>query len=209
MLARVLNDTFELARLRAVSLTGLVEAVWVEDRLPAGAVPRGEGEEWVWVETDPIPLSGKSAHQSAIGAAMHQHFFEEAAQRLIAGQKEILFAYVFLDPANLPGEVMLQWNDGSWEHRAYWGGNHIPWGVDGTASRRFMGPLPPAGEWIRLEVPVELVGLEGRKINGMAFTLWGGRATWDRAGKGFRPGLTFDGDAVDLSRAGEPANAGG
>jgi hypothetical protein len=36
---------------------------------------------------------------------------------------------------------------------------------------------------VRLEVPAALVGLEGRTLNGMAFTLFGGRATWDRAGK--------------------------
>jgi hypothetical protein len=72
-----------------------------------------------------------------------------------------------------------------------------------------MGPLPPAGQWVRLEVPVELVGLEGRKINGMAFTLFNGGATWDRAGKGYRPSFTVDGDAIDLSRAIDPPSAGG
>ena len=72
-----------------------------------------------------------------------------------------------------------------------------------------MGPLPPAGQWLRLEVPVELVGLEGREITGMAFTLWNGRATWDRAGKGCRPALTFDGDVIDLSRAADTNSTGG
>ncbi|RPH80774.1 MAG: hypothetical protein EHM80_04365, partial [Nitrospiraceae bacterium] len=98
-------------------------------------------------------------------------------------------------------EVMLQWNDGTWEHRAYWGANRIAWGDDGTPSRRFMGPLPPAGEWVRLEVAVDLVGLVDREINGMAFTLFDGRATWDRAGKVCRPVLFLDTDAIDLSRA--------
>ena len=38
------------------------------------------------------------------------------------------FANVYLDPANVPTELMLQWNDGTWEHRAYWGGNrHRLW----------------------------------------------------------------------------------
>jgi uncharacterized protein (TIGR03437 family) len=32
-------------------------------------------------------------------------------------------------------------------------------------------------------VPADQVGLEGKSINGMAFTLFDGRATWDRAGK--------------------------
>jgi hypothetical protein len=94
-----------------------------------------------------------------------------------------LIAYVYLDPVNVPNEIMLQWNDGTWEHRAYWGANIIGWGTDGTNSRRFMGALPPAGQWVRLEVPASLVGLEGRVLNGMAFTLHGGRATWDHAGK--------------------------
>jgi len=78
---------------------------------------------------------------------------------------------------------MLQWNDGNWDHRAYWGANNIGWGVDGTNSQRFMGALPPAGQWVRLEVPASAVGLEGHVLNGMAFTLYGGRATWDHAGK--------------------------
>ena len=46
-----------------------------------------------------------------------------------------------------------------------------------------MGALPAAGQWVRLEVPAALVGLEGRTLSGMAFTLYGGRATWDYAGK--------------------------
>ncbi len=34
-----------------------------------------------------------------------------------------------------------------------------------------------------MEVPVSSVGLVGQTINGMAFSLFGGKATWDRAGK--------------------------
>ncbi len=78
---------------------------------------------------------------------------------------------------------MLQWNDGTWEHRAYWGANKIEWGEEGTESRRYMGPLPPAGVWVRLEVAASEVGLENREVNGMAFVLYGGGATWDLAGK--------------------------
>jgi hypothetical protein len=209
MLVSILNETFELAQLRALSLNGLIEARWVEDDLPAGATARSDGETWRWISAEPAPLFGKLAHQSAMVAGMHQHFFDGAIDPLVAGPGEILFAYVFLDPAQVPTEVMLQWNDGSWEHRGYWGANNIGWGVDGTNSRRYMGPLPPAGQWVRLEVPVELVGLEGRKINGMAFTLFNGQATWDRAGKGYRPSLIVDGDATDLSRAIDPLSAEG
>ena len=102
---------------------------------------------------------------------------------------------------------MLQWNDGSWEHRAYWGANLITrWGVDGTNSRRNMGALPAAGQWVRLAVPASQLGLEGRTLNGMAFTLYNGRATWDYAGKssGAQPTPT----TTTLTSSANPSTAG-
>ena len=57
-------------------------------------------------------------------------------QTLVARVGDTLFVDVCLDPVNPPREVMVQWNSGAWEHRAYWGENLIAWGVNGTASRR-------------------------------------------------------------------------
>ncbi|HYP01628.1 MAG TPA: hypothetical protein VER76_15665, partial [Pyrinomonadaceae bacterium] len=158
--------------------------VWVDDAVPAGAVVGGDAEGWNWVSSSPAPYSGTLAHQSNIFAGMHQHFFYATTNPLTVNTGDTLFTYVYLDPANPPTEIMLQWNDGSWwDHRAYWGANTIAWGTDGTNSRRYMGALPPTGQWIKLEVPASQVGLEGQTVKGMAFTLYGGRATWDRAGK--------------------------
>src|SRR5438552_5959286 len=123
------------------------------------------------------------AHQSTLAAAEHQHYFYAASATLQVEAGESLFAYVYLDPVNPPSELMLQWSDASWEHRAYWGANLIPWGIDGGAARRYMGALPLSGQWVRLQVPAAQVGLEGSSLNGMAYTLYGGRASWDYAGK--------------------------
>ena len=160
------------------------ETVWVEDAPPTGATVTGD-EPWNWISANPAPFSGTLAHQSSIIGGEHQHYFYNATATLTVNTGDKLIAYVYIDPSNLPSEVMLQWNDGTWEHRAYWGANSIAWGVNGTNSRRFMGPVPAAGQWLRLEVPASQVGLEGRTLNGMAFTLFGGRATWDHAGKSF------------------------
>jgi hypothetical protein len=166
-----------------VSVTGQPDTSWVEDSLPTGASPSGL---WNWVSS-PTPYSGSLAHQSDLVSGLHQHFFDNATDTLTVAVGDVLFAYVFLDPNNPPSQVMLQWNNGNWEHRAYWGQDLISWGAYGTNSRRFMGPLPPVGQWIRLEVPAASVGLEGSSLSGMGFTLYDGRATWDLAGKHATP----------------------
>ncbi|HKX61649.1 MAG TPA: hypothetical protein VJS65_07390, partial [Verrucomicrobiae bacterium] len=156
---------------------------WIDDAVPGGAITGGAGgDSWNWVST-PAPFGGTLAHQSSLSAGLHGHQFQNAIDTLAIGVGDTLFAYVYLDPANPPREIMLQWNDGNWEHRAYWGANLITHGADGSVSRRFMGALPALGRWVRLEVPASAVGLEGRTLQGMAFTLFDGRATWDAAGK--------------------------
>ena len=171
------------ANLTAQDYVAATAVVWVGDAVPLGATAAGDTDGWTWVSSNPAPYSGSLAHQSAVVGGIHQHYFYNATTTLAVGVGDTLFADVYLDPANPPSEVMLQWNDGTWEHRAYWGANLISWGTNGTASRRYMGALPAVGQWVRLEVPAAQVGLEARTLNGMAFTLYGGRATWDSAGK--------------------------
>ncbi len=158
-------------------------SVWSEDALPTGAVAVGDADGWNWVTANPTAFSGTSAHASANAAGVHQHYFYGATTTLTPSASESLYAWVYLDPTSPPTEVMLQWNNGDWEHRAYWGADQLGWDANNTNSRRYMGTLPATGGWVRLEVPASSVGLVGQAINGMAFSLYGGKATWDRAGK--------------------------
>jgi hypothetical protein len=160
------------------------DTIWVEDKIPAGGNPASDGgDSWNWIGANPAPYSGTLASQSNIATGEHQHYFTGATQRLTVDTGDVLIAEVYLDPANTPSEIMLQWNNGSWEHRAYWGANKLGWGSNGTISRFNAGALPPAGQWVRLQIPASQVGLEGSTLTGMAFTLYDGRATWDYAGK--------------------------
>jgi hypothetical protein len=70
------------------------------------------------------------------------------------------------------------WNDGSVWRNAYWGADNIT-----SVTRTFIGALPATGQWVRLEVAASVLGLEGKTLSGMAFDAYGGRVTWDRAGK--------------------------
>ncbi|MCA9117181.1 MAG: DUF1553 domain-containing protein, partial [Planctomycetaceae bacterium] len=159
--------------------------VWVEDSLPPGAAPAGDGgaDSWKFVTAPehPVHTGQRSVMRTSPGRS--QHFFTSAKPPLVVGAGDVLFAWVYLDPESPPAQVMLQFNDGSWEHRAAWGEDKIDWGAAGTPSRRMKGELPPAGEWVRLEVTAEEVGLKpGSKINGWACTQFGGTVYWDTLG---------------------------
>ncbi len=173
---------------------------WVEDAIPNGGQLSGTGgESWDWINSGPSPESGSWAHRSVNAAGRHEHRFSNATATLTIDATNTLYAYVFLDAASPPTELMLQWCESlaNWEHRAYWGANSITdVGVNGTESRRYMGPLPPAGQWARLDLPASAVGLEGRTLNGMCFTVFDGKATWDNAGKSLVLVSDVDGDGL-------------
>lgn len=182
------------------------ETIWVDDTTPAGAILAGDVEGWSWINANPAPYTGTRCHQSAINAGVHQHYFYNAISTMTVGEGDRLFVYIFIDPANPPSEVMLQWHAaGNWEHRAYWGANNITWGVDSSVARRKIGGLPIANGWVRLEVAAADVGLEGMTVDGMAFTLFGGRAYWDRAGKL----ISTNKGAVTIGRVSDMLPAGG
>lgn len=157
------------------------DEVWVDDDLPKDVTLKGETTEWV--KTKPEPFSGTQSRTTRAGTGAHDHTLSGFNPPLVVERGDVLYAYVWLDPQDTPRQVMLSWFDGSWEHRAYWGEDRIPWGVDGTPSRRRMGDLPRPGQWTRLEVPASLVGLEGRQVTELGFALFDGRAAWDRTGR--------------------------
>ena len=162
--------------------TGRRDFVWIDDDLPANANAQGDSP-WKFVAAEEGQVYGGQRSSTRTATGLSQHFFTDAKPGLKIGQDDVLFAYVYLDEKNPPQEIMLQFNDGSWEHRAIWGEDLIEWGTNGQASRLPMGELPPAGQWARLEVSAAKVGLKpGTVLNGWAFTQFDGTVYWDHAG---------------------------
>ncbi|HRV77651.1 MAG TPA: hypothetical protein P5537_06100 [Thauera sp.] len=128
----------------------------------------------------PPPAGG--GHRATLRDGIHQHFFEAATETLAVAAGGELFAWVYLDPEQPPRTLMLQWHAGNWEHRAWWGEDLIPWGAAGTAAHARIGELPPSGRWVELRIPAALVGLDAQEVDGMAFTLFDGRAAWGITG---------------------------
>ncbi len=132
----------------------------------------------------PAPESGSLSIQTAVVSGPHDLWFTGATGTMQVNTGDTLFAWVYINSANPPTEIMIAWNDGSsWEHRAYWGANTITDGSNGTTGRYFAGPLPAAGQWVKLSVPASAVGLEGSAVSGMSFSMINGGATWDAIGR--------------------------
>ena len=164
--------------------TESTDFAWVDDAQANGG--RTEGT-WTFVGKNEAPVFSKllSRRQTAEAEQTVQHAFRGANRKFTLAEGDQLFAYVWIDPEAPPETVMLQWNDGNWDHRAFWGEDKIDLGGIGndTPAHKPMGPLPAAGEWVRLEVDPADVGLEvGNVLNGMAFVQFGGTAYWDVAG---------------------------
>ena len=156
-----------------------VEKVWFDDDLPPGARPQmkpmlvnsAEGK----VHSGTVALKQKAS-------LLWQDVFEGVSLDVPRGGR--VFAHVFIDPADSPKMLMLQFFQGSWEHRVVWGdAEATTWGEKGTPSRQVAGPLPKAGEWVRLEFEAAKLGLNpAEKITGVAYTEVGGTCYWDKSG---------------------------
>jgi hypothetical protein len=165
---------------------------WFNDSVPAGTTVFPDGP-WEWVTSQEGGVAPPHVGYQALRvvapppeqvppgeglpkAPVAQRSFEGTPTILEVREGDALFAYVRLERASPPSAVMLQWNDGSWEHRAWWGADLINLGVAGTASRLYGGPLPVPGAWVRVQVPAAALGLEGKTLRGFAFTVYGGAA---------------------------------
>lgn len=175
------------------------ERDWIEDDEDLGGERKNDGRvtDWTFVDAAKGPVHSGSLSRVQSADGLVQHYVHRARRTLALGPGDVLHGWVHLDPADPPRTVMLQFHDGmGWEHRAYWGEDTIVFGGIGRndANHRRLGDLPPLGEWVRLEVPIERVGLvPGSVLEGIAFTQYGGTAHWDDAGViGPDPELTLE-----------------
>jgi len=160
-------------------MTNPQDVIWFDDEPPSGAKLEGQ---WQWEQKQPVQSGKRSMVRS--GAGLHQHSFTGAARPLYINPGDRLFTYVYLDPKNPPKSIMLQYDDGTWEHRAYWGEDKCVLAGTPNGPQHFQaGPLPPAGKWVRLEIEADKLKLiPDTRVHGMAFTQYDGTAYYDQPG---------------------------
>jgi Protein of unknown function (DUF1553)/Protein of unknown function (DUF1549)/Planctomycete cytochrome C len=173
---------WEAALIKRLDEPREVEATWVDDAQDTGGNQSGS---WDFVGSDVAPVHSGANSRRQQSDGLVQHFFEGAKTKVKITPTSRFYAWVYLDPKNPPKALMLQLNDGNWNHRSVWGSEDISYGrqPESYPAYRRAGELPPTEQWVRLEVAAADVGLaEGSEVNGMAFTQFGGLAYWDKAG---------------------------
>lgn len=160
------------------------EETWFEDQFPEPSEVKaspGEPTRFVSLGEGPVFRGERAVQRTDAGLAQDVY---EGKTPLVIPPGGRLFAHVWLDPDNPPRSIMLQYFKEGWRHRAVWGDEDaIAWGEKGTTERAHLGELPTSGRWVRLEFPVERVGLApGDAITGFALTQFGGTVTWDSVG---------------------------
>jgi|GEM_PF-2490101 hypothetical protein len=188
----------------AYGLTWPIGRVLIDDRLPARSHTHG-----IWEWTPRPVVSGDFSHTSPLTDRVGFHGTSEMGELPIY-EDTVIQQYVCLDKAKPPQQILMRFafarraNEGDWEHKPYlilyWGKDRAR-GLSGTLLR--MGDLPPAGEWVRLDIQLaemlRRANLAGGQvyIYGIGFATDTGRAWWDLTSIGDIPG---EADVVGLQR---------
>ena len=134
------------------------DTTWFDDAPPPGARPGGA------MAMGPKNRSQRRKHSMAaqgpnVAPALP---FTGATKPLPINAGDKLFAYVYLDPKNPPKSIMLQYHDGTWEHRARIGAEDkclMAGTPNGPQHFKAWGRCPPRASGRDLRVAAEMLNL--------------------------------------------------
>jgi hypothetical protein len=167
-----------------VATADIEHIIWIDDTLDTGGKADGD---WSFRVVPGVAAHSGDVYRRQTSSGLIQHYTVDTDKKSITVQPgDTLYAWVYLDPASPPNAVMLQCNTkGDWDHRAVWGDDSIAYGRTPTNTNSYQrrGDLPPLGQWTKLAVPFETLGLPaGSVITGIAFSQFGGTVLWDDCG---------------------------
>ncbi len=169
----------------------MIEDVWFDDVFPPGAKTTCSSRNAATWSTAPeiAPPVGRRALKQAF-ASNYQDKFDNPTRPLYVPEDARLSVWVLIDANEAPQSILLQLDSNQGSHKALWG-EPKQYGVAKT-DKNWMGEVPPAGRWTRLEIPLEKINLKpGAYVTSFAFVQFGGIAWWD--------GLTIAGEVSPAS----------
>ncbi|MGJ8624382.1 MAG: RHS repeat-associated core domain-containing protein [Yoonia sp.] len=132
--------------------------------------------DWEWQDT--LELWTDQVHVSSPGSRpLHYVLFD--GQQFVAPGENIV-QYLWIDPQEQPAQILIQAYDEdlSGAHRVNFGADLLA--VDGRMGEAFVqaGNVPNGGQWWRLRIPVDDIGMGGRELTGIGFAAVDGRVLW-------------------------------
>jgi RHS repeat-associated protein len=151
------------------------DTVWIDDTMPAG---------WSGMPDIQFTTSQKASGTQSLhigqGAGAFGEDGEAYASPLAVNMGDKIVFYMLLNPCAPPREVKVEILAGGW--RTLWWGEALMGGeTDGGSI--YMGSLPAAGTWARIEVPASTLHIEGVPIQGLFLARYDGEIWFDHFGK--------------------------
>lgn len=159
------------------------EVIWAEDSdLPTPqsiAAPPAAGK---WLDGADVPVVGGTRALRIAGPTERPLAFTAGDVILIARTEARAFVHVRIDPANPPRAISLEFVSEEKTRRSVWGDINA-FGPEVARDALHQGPLPPADNYVRLELTACDSGVdEGKAFTGLRLGQSDGAAWWDRAG---------------------------
>jgi hypothetical protein len=160
------------------------EVVWAEDSdvtTPADFLSDAAcvGE---WREGTDVPVAGGKRALRLEGSVERPFVFTAGDVKLIVRNEAKAFVNFYADPANPPRAVSLEFISEEKTKRMIWGDMNA-FGPEVAKTARRGGPLPPPGNYARLELTACDSGVnEGKNFTGVRIAQSDGAAWWDQAG---------------------------
>jgi hypothetical protein len=153
------------------------QVVWYDDDPPAGASVSGSG---AWNTTQ--SASGTRSLHIPAGSGQRDLFVTGATATMNATPGDVFYVWTLVDPCNPPRSIGVRFRSpAGFSGVAYWGEDLIPFA---TLRDRFrLGPVPAGGGWVRLEIPVSTLSLDGLVMQGMTMSIFDGAAWFDAPGR--------------------------
>jgi len=145
---------------------------WIEGKLPGSFKTEGA---WIWDEA--VSRAGSASHTDKEGKSGHS--FKTDSTVSIDKDSSII-QYVLLAPDKTPSGIMVKFIfDADKEISVYWEGDEEVFAYTNEyITAWYMGLIPSAGEWIRLDIDCKELDIEKEELIGISFITNNGKMWW-------------------------------
>jgi RHS repeat-associated protein len=152
------------------------DTVLIDDSLPSGATITGD---YRWKSTQ-AATGSQSLTFNYFGPAFHQASITDISQPFNTGENAVFYMLIN-ECAEQPREILVRWTTSPYDYNvAYWGQAGVLGGESGGVN---MGPIPNAGNWVRVEIPLSQLHLEQKSLIRLDINYQDGQVFFDHFGK--------------------------